>query len=76
MQDRRHKEDYLYLEKVRDENRTATIGSKAKKLAAKRKRSMRDKKALEAERFANTESSKFAVAIITSSESESKSEVE
>ena len=28
IQDRRHKEDYLYLEKVCDENRTATIGSK------------------------------------------------
>ena len=43
IQDKRHKEDYLYLEKVRGENRTATIGSKDMKLAAKRKRSMRDK---------------------------------
>ena len=37
---------------------------------------MRDKKALEVKRFANTKSSMFAVAIITSSESESESVVE
>ena len=46
------------------------------KLAAKRKRSMRDKEALEAKRFASTESSMFAEAIITSSQSESESVVE
>ena len=34
---------------------------------------MRDKEALEAKRFAKTESSMFAEAIITSSESESES---
>ena len=62
--------------KVRDENRTATNGSKTMKPAAKKKQSMRDKKALEAKRFSNTESSMFAVAIITSSESESDSVVE
>ena len=33
---------------------------------------MRDKEALEAKRFANTESSMYYVAIITSSESESE----
>ena len=76
IQDKRHKEDYLYLEKVRGENRTATIGSKDMKLVAKRKRSMRDKEALEAKRFASTESSMFAVAIITSSESGSECVVE
>ena len=75
-QDKRHKEDYLYLEKVRGENRTATIESKDMKLAAKRKRLMKDKEALETKRFASTESSMFAVAIITSSESESESVVE
>ena len=46
------------------------------KLAAKRKRSMRDNEALETKRFANTESSMFAVAIIISSDSESESVVE
>ena len=66
----------MYVEKVRDENRTATIGSKAMKVAAKRKRSRRDKKALEVKRFANSESSMFAVSISTSSESETESAVE
>ena len=37
---------------------------------------MRDKGALEAKRFASTESSAFAMAIITSSESKSESVVE
>ena len=46
------------------------------KLAAKRKQLMRNKEALEIKRFASTESSMFAVAIITSSESESECVVE
>ena len=69
IQDRRRNKDYLYLKKVRDENGTATTGSKVMKIAAKRKRLMRDEEALEAKQFANTESSILAVAIITSSES-------
>ena len=64
------------MEKVQDENRTATIGSKAVKVVAKRKRSMRDKKALQVKRFANTEASMFAVTISTFNESETESVIE
>ena len=74
--DQRHKEDWLYLEGVRGSNRTNTLGSKDKKLAAKRKRFMRDQQVLEAKRSANSESSTFATATIISCESESESVLE
>ena len=73
--DQRHKEDWLYLEKVRGESRTATLGNKDMKLAAKRRRSQRDDQALKAKPSAKSSSSLFptATATMTSSESESES---
>lgn len=49
-QDQRDREDWLYLEGIRGENRTATLGSRDIKLAKRRKRKFLDEQAEEARR--------------------------
>ena len=64
-------EDWLYLEDIRGENRTATLGNRDIKLAQRRKRSFEKQAVLEAKKLALSNSQTLSVtATISSSESD------